>query len=143
MFLKTYLPYRLNLLAELTSDHTRPIYRQRHELTRSEWRVLVNLAEEASLTATGLCERVPAHKTKVSRALAELESRGWITRTPDPADRRIAHASLTPRGRRAFNRIRPEMEAATEAMLAPLTPDERAKVDEGLRVLERLFGQGG
>lgn len=143
MFLKTYLPYRLNLLAELTSDHTRPIYRQRHELTRAEWRVLVNLAEAASLTATDLCERVPAHKTKVSRALAELEARGWITRTPDALDRRIAHASLTPRGRRAFNRIRPDMEAATEAMLAPLTPEDRAKVDEGLRVLERLFGQGG
>lgn len=143
MFLKTYLPYRLNLLAELTSEHTRPIYRQRHELTRPEWRVLVNLAEEPSLTATELCERVPAHKTKVSRALAELEARGWVVRTPDPQDRRIAHASLTTRGRRAFNRIRPEMEAATEALLAPLTPDERAKVDEGLRVLERLFGQGG
>ena len=141
MFLQGYLPYRLNLLAELTSDNTQAIYRRRHDLTRPEWRVLVNLAEAPSLTASELCARVPAHKTKVSRALASLESRGWVTRQPDPQDRRVAHASLTLKGKRAFNRIRPEMEAATEALLAPLSPEERQKLDEGLKVLERLFGQ--
>lgn len=139
MFLKGYLPYRLNFLAEMTSDRTRPIYRRRHGLTRPEWRVLVNLAEAPSLTASELCARVPLHKTKVSRALAKLEGLGWVRRETDPADRRIAHAALTPRGRRAFQTIRPEMEAATEAMLAPLSPEERAKVDEGLALLEGLF----
>ena len=141
MFLKGYLPYRLNLLAELTSENTQAIYRRRHELTRPEWRVLVNLAEAPSLTASDLCDRVPAHKTKVSRALASLERKGWITRSTDPQDRRVAHAALTLKGRRAFNRIRPEMEAATEALLAPLTPEERQTLDAGLKVLERLFGQ--
>ncbi|WP_417628988.1 MarR family winged helix-turn-helix transcriptional regulator [Pararhodobacter aggregans] len=141
MFLKGYLPYRLNLLAELTSENTQAIYRRRHDLTRPEWRVLVNLAEADSLTASELCERVPAHKTKVSRALASLEAKGWLTRRTDAADRRVAHASLTLKGKRAFNRIRPEMEQATEALLAPLTPEERQTLDEGLKVLERLFGQ--
>lgn len=141
MFLKGYLPYRLNLLAELTSENTQAIYRRRHDLTRPEWRVLVNLAEAESLTASELCERVPAHKTKVSRALASLEAKGWLTRRTDAADRRVAHASLTLKGKRAFNRIRPEMEQATEALLAPLTPEERQRLDEGLKVLERLFGQ--
>lgn len=141
MFLKGYLPYRLNRMAELTSENTQAIYRRRHDLTRPEWRVLVNLAEAPSLTASDLCARVPAHKTKVSRALAALEDRGWVARQSDPQDRRVAHASLTPKGRRAFNRIRPEMEAATEALLAPLSPEERQKLDEGLKVLERLFGQ--
>ncbi|MCB1405299.1 MAG: MarR family transcriptional regulator [Rhodobacteraceae bacterium] len=139
MFLKTYLPYRLNLLAELTSENTRDIYRRRHGLTRSEWRVLVNLAEAPTLTASDLCARVPAHKTKVSRALAELERRSWVRRATDPRDRRIAHAMLTARGKRALDTIRPEMEAATEALLAPLTPEERAKLDDGLAVLERLL----
>jgi len=139
MFLKGYLPYRLNWLAEMTSEGTRAIYRRRHELTRPEWRVLVNLAEASTLTASALCTRVPAHKTKISRALVSLEKRGWVRRETDAADRRISHATLTLKGRRAFNRIRPEMEAATEAMLAPLTPEERRKVDEGLAVLERLF----
>jgi DNA-binding MarR family transcriptional regulator len=141
MFLKGYLPYRLNLLAELTSLNTSEIYRRRHGLTRPEWRVLVNLAEAPSLTASDLCDRVPAHKTKVSRALAALEARGWVTRRTDPTDRRVAHAQLTTRGKRAFNQIRPEMVAATEAMLAPLSSEDRARVDDGLRILERLLGQ--
>jgi len=139
MFLRHYLPYRLNLLAELTSENTRNIYRSRHGLSRSEWRVLVNLAEAPTLTASDLCHRVPAHKTKVSRALAELEKRGWIKRTTDAHDRRIAHAAITLKGKRALNKIRPEMEAATDALLAPLTEEDRVKLDEGLAVLERLF----
>ena len=141
MFLKGYLPYRLNFLAEMTSEQTREIYRRRHGLTRPEWRVLVNLAEEPSLTASELCARVPLHKTKVSRALAALEARGWLTRRLDAQDRRVSHAALTQKGRRAFNRIRPEMEAATENLLAPLSPDDRRKIDEGLAVLERLFAE--
>ncbi len=139
MFLKSYLPYRLNYLAEMTSEATRPIYRKRHGLTRPEWRVLVNLAEAESLTATELCARVPLHKTKVSRALSALEARGWITRESDAKDRRVAHARLTQRGQQAFARVRPEMEAATADMLAPLSAEERRLVDEGLSVLERLF----
>lgn len=139
MFLQGYLPYRLNLLAELTSENTRAIYRQRHGLSRSEWRVLVNLAEEPTLTASDLCARVPAHKTKVSRALAALEQRGWVKRTTDADDRRIAHAALTLKGKRALAKIQPEMEAATQALLAPLTPQDRATLDQGLAVLERLF----
>lgn len=147
MFLKSYLPYRLNLLAELTSASTREIYRRRHGLTRPEWRVLVNLAEAPSLTASALCRLVPAHKTKISRALVALERRGWVKRESDAHDRRVSHATLTQRGRRAFAQIRPEMEAATEAMLAPLSEEERRKLDDGLAVLERLFnvdaGAGG
>jgi len=141
MFLNNYLPYRLNLLAELTSENTRDIYRKRHGLTRAEWRVLVNLAEAPSLTASDLCQRVPAHKTKVSRALAELEHRGWVRRLTDDKDRRIAHASLTLKGKRALSRIRPDMEAATDALLAPLSDEDRAKVDQGLAVLEALFNR--
>ena len=139
MFLQGYLPYRLNLLAERASENTRAIYARRHGLTRSEWRVLVNLGEAETMSATELCARVPAHKTKVSRALAALEGRGWVARTTDPADRRVAHARLTVAGRRALERIRPEMEAATEALLAPLTADERAQIDAGLALLERLL----
>jgi DNA-binding MarR family transcriptional regulator len=139
MKLQNYLPYRLNLLAELASDHTRPIYRRRHGLTRTEWRVLVNLAETDSLTATDLCTRVPAHKTKISRALAALEGRGWLRRQTDSADHRRAHVRLTPAGSRAVREIFPQMQAATEALLAPLTPEDRAAVDRGLAVLERLF----
>ncbi|MFN3955032.1 MAG: MarR family winged helix-turn-helix transcriptional regulator [Pararhodobacter sp.] len=127
----------------MTSEQTREIYRRRHGLTRPEWRVLVNLAEVPSLTASELCARVPLHKTKVSRALAALEARGWVVRRPDAQDRRISHAVLTLKGRRAFNRIRPEMEAATETLLAPLSAEERRKVDEGLAVLERLFNPPG
>jgi len=139
MKLQDYLPYRLNLLAELTSEHTRPIYRRRHGLTRTDWRVLVNLADAGTATATALCARVPAHKTKISRALAALQGRGWVARQTDAQDHRRAHVTLTPAGKRALAAIFPQMQAATQALLSPLTAADRAAVDHGLRVLERLF----
>ncbi len=141
MKLIDYLPYRLNWLAEMTSEHTRPIYRRRHELTRPEWRVLVNLAEAGSLTASDLCALVPLHKTKVSRALAALEGRGWVERQVDDRDRRIQNARLTARGKRAFATIWPQMTAATEALLAPLSAEDRAEIDRALARLEGLFRQ--
>lgn len=139
MFLKTYLPYRLNFLAEMTSENTRDIYRKRHGLTRPEWRVLVNLAEHETMTATELCDSVPLHKTKTSRALAALEARGWVSRETDTNDRRVAHTRLTRAGHQAVAAIRPEMEAATDKLLSSLSREDRRKIDEGLAVLEALF----
>jgi DNA-binding MarR family transcriptional regulator len=137
MFLKGFLPYRLNYLAERLSGEVMPIYRRKHGMTRPEWRVLVNLAEVKAATASELCEMVPMHKTKVSRALQALEARGWVTRETDPDDRRIAHASLTRRGRRACDALLPELAAASERLLERLSEPERRTVTEALDILER------
>lgn len=118
-----------------------PIYRRKHGMTRPEWRVLANLAEVRQATASDLCLRVPLHKTKVSRALQSLEDRGWVRRRTDPGDRRIAHASLTRAGRRAYEALVPELSAAADAALAGLTADERATVDAALDILERALAR--
>ncbi|MFC2969938.1 MarR family winged helix-turn-helix transcriptional regulator [Acidimangrovimonas pyrenivorans] len=114
-----------------------PIYRRKHGMTQPEWRVLANLAEVRAATARELCEMVPLHKTKVSRALQALEARGWVTRQTDAQDRRVAHASLTRRGRRAYDALVPELAAAADRALEGLTEAERRTVTEALDILER------
>ena len=139
MFLKGFLPYRLNFLAERLSEQVMPIYRRKHAMTRPEWRVLANLGEVREATASDLCLRVPLHKTKVSRALQALEARGWVSRRTDPGDRRIAHASLTRRGRRAYEALVPELAAAADRVLGRLSDDDRRTVTEALDILERAL----
>jgi len=41
------------------------------------------LGQRGTMTATALGEQSAMHKTKVSRAVAELERRRWLVRTPE------------------------------------------------------------
>ena len=68
------------------------------------------------MTATAIGAHSAMHKTKVSRAVAELEKRKWLTRTPDAADRRVEHLALTKAGAAAYR----EHGAAGEGVRAPV-----------------------
>ena len=102
--LEIFLPYRLNRLAEAVSREFSKIYRDRFGLTRPEWRTLATLGAFGTITATAIGEHSSMHKTKVSRAVAELERRKWLTRVADAADRRVEHLALTKAGRSAYRR---------------------------------------
>src|ERR671919_214492 len=93
--LKTFLPYRLNRLAEEVSNNFSRIYRDRFGITRPEWQLLATLGQYGTMTATAVGLHAAMHKTKVSRAVAALQQRHWLTRTPDDTDRRIEHLRLT------------------------------------------------
>src|SRR3954449_9421287 len=100
--LETFLPYRLYRLADAVSREFSAIYKDRHGLTRPEWRTLAGLGQHGTMTATALGEQSAMHKTKVSRAVAELERRRWLVRTADENDRRIEHLALTKAGLAAY-----------------------------------------
>jgi hypothetical protein len=87
--LESFLPYRLYRLADAVSREFSKIYSDRHGLTRPEWRTLSGLGQHGTMTASAIGEQSAMHKTKVSRAEAELERRRRLTRTPDENDRRV------------------------------------------------------
>ncbi|WP_287263875.1 MarR family transcriptional regulator, partial [Mesorhizobium sp.] len=96
--LESFLPYRLYRLADAVSREFSRVYKDRHGLTRPEWRTLAGLGQHGTMTATALGEQSAMHKTKISRAVAELERRRWLTRKPDEKDRRVEHLTLTNAG---------------------------------------------
>jgi DNA-binding MarR family transcriptional regulator len=100
--LERFLPYLLNQAAENASAAFQQVYRERHAMTRPEWRVLAHLGCFGAMTASAIGERARIHKTKVSRAVAALEQRRWLTRRRDDIDRRREILELTPAGRRAY-----------------------------------------
>src|SRR5262249_46397796 len=71
--LEEFLPYRLNVLANLVSQALSRIYVERYGLGVPEWRVLVTLGEFGVMTGKAVGAHSHMHKTKVSRAVAELE----------------------------------------------------------------------
>jgi DNA-binding MarR family transcriptional regulator len=80
------------------------------------------------------------HKTMVSRAVAELERRRWLTRRQDDADRRLEHLTLTKAGADAYRNMVPLAKAFEQQMLGRLTTSEQAALTTGLAALERKFG---
>ena len=132
--LETFLPYRLNRLAEDVSRNFSKIYRDRFGITRPEWRLLATLGQYGTMTATAVGQHSAMHKTKVSRAVAALQKRHWLTRTPDDADRRIEHLRLTSAGLAAYREMVPIALAFEARLLAALSTDRVA----ALRLITQL-----
>ena len=137
--LEDFLPYRLYHLADLVSREFSKIYKDRFGLTRPEWRVLAGLGQHGTLTATALGEQSAMHKTKVSRAVAELERRRWLARRPDEQDRRMEHLMLTKAGLEAYREMVPLAKAFEQRLSRAMGAARLAEFDHGLERLEAFM----
>ena len=140
--LERFLPYRLNRLAEAVSRDFARTYRERLGLTRPEWRLLATLGQFGTMTATAVGAHSAMHKTKVSRAVAALEKRGWLARATDADDRRIERLTLTSRGAVAYRDMVPVAKAFEARIDAMLGKQERTALARGLAALEKAISSG-
>ena len=141
--LEAFLPYRLNRLADVVSRKFSKIYKDRHGLTRPEWRTLATLGQYGSLTSTEIVNHSAMHKTRVSRAVSALEKRRWLKRSTDPDDRRIEHLTLTGAGEKVYLDLVPLAAAFEIEVYGNLGKRDTAAVKAGLGVLERQLGLAG
>lgn len=134
--LEAFLPYRLNRAAEVISLRFLALYKETYELTRPEWRVLAALGSAGPLTATAIGQHSAMHKTKVSRAVFELEQRRWLKRTQDRDDRRLELLTLTAAGTKAYRGMI-KLARTFEADLAKLlNPQAIAALETSLTAIE-------
>ncbi|NUS66782.1 MAG: MarR family transcriptional regulator, partial [Ensifer adhaerens] len=117
-------------------------YKARYQLTRPEWRTLAALGSTCRpMTATEVGAHSAMHKTKVSRAVALLEKRRWLTRREDENDRRIEHLELTKTGIRAYGELT-ELAVRYQAELDTLIgPAGMQALAVGLEAVERAIGR--
>lgn len=133
--LASFLPYRLSVAAQRTSAGLARHYRDRHDLSGPEWRVLVHLSDSGEVSVGDLGSRVNLEKSKVSRATTRLADDGLITKTVNAADRRLVSLKLTGKGRALMAELLPlaiAYQARLEAALAP----HLAALDAALAILE-------
>ena len=94
--------------------------------------LLRQMADTEPLRPGELANRLGVEASHVTRQVQQLEKSGYVTRVPDPDDRRAQRIELTDTGQDAVERIR---EAGTRGMqmaLADWSPEE-------LRQLATLF----
>ncbi len=135
--LSDFLPYALNRAAERTGRDFEKIYKGRYGLLRTEWRVLFHLGRHGAMSARDICALAGLHKTKVSRAVAALEARRYLTRAQDQIDRRVELLSLTRAGRAVFADLEGEARRYDRTLLAALSEGE---VETLRRCLAQLAG---
>ena len=105
--LEQFLPYRLNVVASIVSQALSRIYADRYGIGVPEWRVLVTLGQFGMMTGKAIGAHSHMHKTKVSRAVAQLEKRKLLVRRANRADLREAFLALTPAGRAMYDDLAP------------------------------------
>lgn len=133
--LAAFLPYRLNVLAAVVSDGLARIYGERFGVGIPEWRVIATLGEFRSMTAKAIGAHARMNKVGVSRAVAALESRGLVARTPNEQDRRETFLELTRSGKDVYEAVVPLALAYEGSLLGNLPADQRAAFDSVLATL--------
>src|SRR5437899_8551002 len=129
-----FLPHRLNVLSSLVSQALTRVYAA-HGIGIPEWRVLVSLGQFGVMTGKAIGARTHMHKTKVSRAVAELERRKFLTRRVNRADLREAFLSLTPAGRAVYEELAPRALEFTARLSEVVTAADRVAFDRAMTAL--------
>jgi DNA-binding MarR family transcriptional regulator len=141
--LERFLPYRLDILAEGVSRALSRIYKAQYGLGVPEWRVLAHLGQYAPITAKAIGTHSRMHKTKVSRAVAELEERGYLARSGSDEDRREELLSLTAKGKAAYGDLAPKAADFARHLLDDLSATERRTLDRAIDCLLRSLERDG
>ena len=122
--IKHFLPYLMNQAADALSLEFQKSYKARYGMLRTEWRVLFHLGFYGEMTAKEICDRGRLHKTKVSRAVAKLEARRFLSRTEVETDRRHSRLRLTKQGQKAFEDLSGRARLFNDKVLETLSPEE-------------------
>jgi DNA-binding MarR family transcriptional regulator len=125
------------LLAQLGA-HAAAAFAERLEplgLTPQQAGVLRRLAHAPGESQRALADALGMHATRLVALIDDLEHRGLVQRSRDPADRRNYALSLTTAGRETMTRIAGVARQHERAITAALGDDERAALAGMLRRL--------
>src|SRR3712207_1856869 len=92
----------------------------------SQISALSSIARLGPLTLGELSAAEGVRPPTMTRVVGCLEEAGLVSRAVDPADRRVAHVSVTADGHRWLDRNRGRKDAFLASKLSALDPDDRA-----------------
>ena len=103
----------------------------------SEFRVLEVLLHKGALPVNVIGPKVDLTCGSISVAVDRLYSRGLVSRTEDPTDRRVRQVDLTAEGRRVIEAVFARHAADLEEVMQPLGADERSQLVKLLKKVGR------
>ncbi|MEZ5661674.1 MAG: MarR family transcriptional regulator [Burkholderiaceae bacterium] len=117
---------RLLTCTNLIEADVRRRLRARFASTLPRFDLLAQLERShEGLRMSELSRRLMVTGGNITGLTEQLVAEGWLTRDPDPADRRATRVRLTRHGRQRFAAMAGEHERWVRDLLAPLSRDEQ------------------
>jgi DNA-binding MarR family transcriptional regulator len=107
-------------------------------MSDGQFAVLAALKVNGPHTLGELAERERVTAPSMNRTVNCLEESGWLTRTPDHADRRKVNIALTEEGRAIVDETVRRRDAWLEGVIASLEPDQRAVLAQAAELMREL-----
>jgi DNA-binding MarR family transcriptional regulator len=109
---------------------------RQHDLSLSDWRVMMVLGSHPGTTASDVCQRTGMDKMSVSRAIAALARKRRVTRKPDPEDGRRTLVWLSSAGQRLFDDLSVSARERERLVFGGVGAQEQASLS---KTLDRLI----
>ncbi|WP_396432429.1 MarR family winged helix-turn-helix transcriptional regulator [Limnohabitans sp.] len=122
------LTYRLHQLHKLTDADSQSAYPERTGLSMSEGRCLSTIGAFEPLSVKALADKANLNKGQASRAAQALADQGLVLKADHPGDGRGVVLTLTPTGRRVFQRAMDMIAHRNEQIFGCLTAKEQASL---------------
>jgi DNA-binding MarR family transcriptional regulator len=91
------------------------------------------------VTLSELAQLERVQPPSITKVVAHLEEEGFVKRSGDLKDRRIARIALTTKGKRFIEQNRSRKNAYLARAMSTLEPDEMKVLSKALDVLDRLM----
>ena len=135
--LPSLLGYQLRR-AQILVFQTFTRHLQQHEITPTQFAVLVLIEANPGLSQRALSAAVGTDQSSLVSLLDRLQARGWIERQRAPHDRRYHVLSLTEQGRRSLAELKDLVVRQDRDLSQRLTGDDRAAL---ANLLRRFLGR--
>lgn len=139
--LSNHLPYKLAVLSNSIKRTTSDRFVIDSSLSPRDWRVLVIIGNENSVTAADVVERTGMDKATVTRACQSLQSKNLIEKSSHPTDKRSQLLTLSQQGSVEFNRLAPKMISSDQEYRSALSRGENLLLMELIDKLQRHADQ--
>ncbi|CAM4003758.1 MarR family winged helix-turn-helix transcriptional regulator [Cohnella lubricantis] len=103
--------------------------------------VLYELGRRANMSLNDLSAVLSVDNSTLSRQVQQLVEGDYVSRSPDPKDRRYVVLNLTPAGEEQSQVIAAAMEDYIEELFQHIPVDKRDQVLESLRILTAAMNQ--
>ncbi|MGA2227854.1 MAG: MarR family transcriptional regulator [Syntrophobacteraceae bacterium] len=108
---------------------------RKFQIPQAEIRCLLLFRGERYVTVKGISQKLDVAKSRVTKIISGLQSKGFIDYTDDPRDGRVKLLSLTPRGDKKCEEMGEYIWNTHEKLLLELDPEERRSVISSLESL--------
>lgn len=133
--LRLPLPLLVFQLHSLLNAQARALISKRGNLSLAQWRVLRLISLDVAHTSTALRKLMGIDKSQFSKEISQLIADGYVTSAPYEADRRQQLLAMTDKGRDAYARIAPALDARQEHLMGALTDTQRNVMFEAIKAL--------